>query len=250
VNPNEIAIHKVKGNGVSVIVDLLGKAVGQASEAAHVHPHRKILAFNEGSAYMLGVWVSTDDFHIAADADCRRISRLRFSGGTKNLLQLCIIAVHSECAFHGFEASLVTVCCDQDAAANATGAILHEIHSPIRTTSADKVADYEFRVGINADPSPNVTPSNFLLFRANVSCLRADICQYLVTLQTAHPEIADVLIVIIHTRLAEIDEQFGNSVPSDSRHSRRGADTVSLNQGPYYPDAFLGSERVHIEHYA
>lgn len=39
VNPAEVVVHVVRGNRVPVIVDLLGKRIGQAREAAHVHSH-------------------------------------------------------------------------------------------------------------------------------------------------------------------------------------------------------------------
>jgi hypothetical protein len=44
VQPDEIVIHHVERDRISVVFDLLGESVGQPSEAAHVHPHREILA--------------------------------------------------------------------------------------------------------------------------------------------------------------------------------------------------------------
>jgi len=40
-------LYEVQGDRVGVSFDLLGKSVGQASEAAHVHPHREILTFGK-----------------------------------------------------------------------------------------------------------------------------------------------------------------------------------------------------------
>jgi len=63
----------------SVVLDLLGKAVCQASESAHPHPHCQIVPFNVARAYMLGVGITADNLHVSADAlaDCSGASRHR-----------------------------------------------------------------------------------------------------------------------------------------------------------------------------
>ena len=111
-------------------------------------------------------------------------------------------------------------------------------------------ADYELGIGINSDPSPNVAPSDFLLFRANVFRLCANICPYFVTLKPSHPHITHVLIMEFRTRLAKINKQFGNGVSGNPRHPRRGPNAVSFDQGRYNPNALVIVQRVHNEHNA
>ncbi len=250
MNPNEIAIHKVKGNGIGVIVDLFREPVCQPSEAAHVHPHRKILAFNERSAYMLRVGVPTDDFHIATDANCRRVPRLSLAGRAVNLLELGIVAIHTERTFHGFEVGFVAVGRDLDSALDAAGAILHKVHGPIRPASADEITDDQFGLRVNSDPSPNIAPSDFFLLDANVFGFCADVCPYLVTLKASDCKVSDTLVVVFHARLAQVNEELGDSVSRHTSHPRCCPNAVAFDQSTNYPDSFVSAKRVHIEHYA
>ena len=47
MDAHEIVVHKVKCHRIGVSFYLLGKAIGQAREAAHVHPHCEVLAFGK-----------------------------------------------------------------------------------------------------------------------------------------------------------------------------------------------------------
>ena len=44
VNSAEIVMHIVERHGVCMILDLLGKAIGEPCKAAHGHTHRQVLA--------------------------------------------------------------------------------------------------------------------------------------------------------------------------------------------------------------
>lgn len=44
----EVVVRDVDRHGVRVVLDLLGEAIGKAREAAHVHPHREVLALHDG----------------------------------------------------------------------------------------------------------------------------------------------------------------------------------------------------------
>lgn len=44
MNPCEIVVHEVKGNGVIQIVDLLAETVCQPRKPSHPHSHCQILA--------------------------------------------------------------------------------------------------------------------------------------------------------------------------------------------------------------
>ena len=46
LNPTEIVMHHGQRNGVLVVLDLLGKAIGEAGEPAHLHPHGQVLALD------------------------------------------------------------------------------------------------------------------------------------------------------------------------------------------------------------
>ena len=91
---------------------------------------------------MLGIGVPANDFHVSPDAFGGTVAALLGIGRSAvYLLELCVIHVHTERAFNGFQIGFVAVCRDLDAATDATGAIFHEIVRPTRVTSAYEVGD-------------------------------------------------------------------------------------------------------------
>ena len=46
VNPAEVVKHKVKGNRIKKVVDLLAESIGKASKPPHAHTHGQILPLN------------------------------------------------------------------------------------------------------------------------------------------------------------------------------------------------------------
>src|SRR6266436_1214359 len=68
---------------------------------------------------MLGIRVATHYFHITADANCGRIARIRPIGSAVNLLQLCVVHVHTESLFYCVEVGSVPVSCELQRAFHA-----------------------------------------------------------------------------------------------------------------------------------
>jgi len=68
VNPGEIIVDEVQRHGEGVILDFLGKRIGEPRKPPHPHPHREVLPFHEGRAYMLGIGIAAHNFRVAADA--------------------------------------------------------------------------------------------------------------------------------------------------------------------------------------
>ena len=178
---------------------------------------------------MLWVRPSAYLFHLATDTHCRRVARFVFERSTVNLLQLGIVHIHAKGFFYCRQVCFVSVCRNLHSPLNPASSILHKIHRPICAASTHKVRNDQFCVGVNSHPHPNVTPADFLFLGANIFCLRADICPYLIALQTAHADVADVLVVKLHARRSEIDQEFGNRIASDTRHPRSGTDAVPFN---------------------
>jgi len=74
VDANEVVVHKVERDRRDVVLDLLGESVCEASEAPHVHPHRKVLAFDIGRADVFRVRLATDFLPLATDALGRTVA--------------------------------------------------------------------------------------------------------------------------------------------------------------------------------
>lgn len=250
MNSDVIAIHEMNGDCVGVIVDLLGEPICQSREAAHIHSHREVLPLDIAGAYMFWVGVSTHGLHVASDADRRRIASFVLKGSPINLVQLCIVNIHTEGILHRFQVRFVPVSSDLDTPMDATGGVFHKVHCPIGTPTADEITNDKLCVGVNSDPCPNVTPSDFLFRGADILGFCADICPYFVTLETTNADLANMLVVVLHAGLAEIDEQSGNSISSNSRHSRCRVDAIAFDQSRDDPNPLLFAQRVHIEHYA
>jgi hypothetical protein len=47
MDADKIVVHEVQSHCVCVSLNLLGKAIGQAREATHMHPHGQVLAFGK-----------------------------------------------------------------------------------------------------------------------------------------------------------------------------------------------------------
>jgi hypothetical protein len=46
MHSRKVVVHVKQGNHRDMVVDLLRKSIGQASEATHIHPHVEVLAFD------------------------------------------------------------------------------------------------------------------------------------------------------------------------------------------------------------
>src|SRR5664279_3274859 len=121
---------------------------------------------------MLRVWIAAHRFHVAADADCRRISRIVLRRSTIYFLQLRVINICSEGILNRIEVSAVTVCCDLHAVPDSASAIFHELFRPSAIAPTYEIRDYELCLGVDSDPRPHIAPALHFLFRADILRLR------------------------------------------------------------------------------
>src|SRR5579872_4929414 len=196
--------------GVGMIINLLRKRIGQASETAYVHPHSEVLTLYVAGTHVLGIRPPAHFFHLTTDAGSGRIASLILKRSTVNLLQLRVLHIGTECFLYGFQICFVAVSGDLDPATDTTSRIPHKIHCPVCAASADQVTDNQLCVGINSDPRPNVTPTDFFLFGANIFCFCADVCPYLIALKATHANVANMAVMVGHTRAAKVNEQLCN----------------------------------------
>ncbi len=66
MDADEIVSREMQGYRMGVVLDFLAERVGQAREAAHVHPHRQIATFDVAGADM--VWVGCGNLKILIGA--------------------------------------------------------------------------------------------------------------------------------------------------------------------------------------
>src|SRR5438445_5676695 len=246
MDTNEVAIHEMKSDGIGMVVDFLGETVCKARETTHVHSHRQVLPFYVAT-HMLRVGVTAYSFHVATDAHGWRISRLCFKRSTVDLVQLSIITIYAECAFDGFKISLVAISCDLDSSGYAAGAILHKVHGPISAASANEVANNKLCVGINANPSPNVAPSDLFFLWAYILSFCTHVGPNLITLKTTDADVPNISIVILHACRAKINKQLRDRISGNSSHARSTANAIALYEGCHDSDSLILAKQVHTE---
>src|ERR1700676_2068661 len=96
MDSHKIVMHHVERNGGGMVFNLLGEAVGQASEAAHTHTHRKISAFDKTGADMFRIWISHNSMAFATDALSGAVPFLTFRSLPVNLHELRIVHVSAK----------------------------------------------------------------------------------------------------------------------------------------------------------
>src|SRR5437868_2732164 len=90
------------------------------------------------------VGITANYFHVSADALGGAVSaHLGIGRCAVYLLQLCVIHVHPERAFHGFQICPLTVGGYLYAANDSAGAIFHEFTSPSGIPTANEIANAE-----------------------------------------------------------------------------------------------------------
>lgn len=85
-----------------MVLYLLGERICEPRETANAHSHGKVLSLHETGRNVPRVWVSTDRFHITADALCGGVPGVILDTGTANLLQLRVVHICTECTFDSF----------------------------------------------------------------------------------------------------------------------------------------------------
>lgn len=70
MNSAKIIMHVVKGDRRFQVFELLRKSISQASESAHGHSHREILALDIARGNVLENRLAVNDRLASAHADC------------------------------------------------------------------------------------------------------------------------------------------------------------------------------------
>lgn len=76
MNSAEVVVREVQGHGMTVVFDLLGKAICQASETAHSHTHCEVLPFYKTGRDVLRVRLSAEYASAAPNAGCGAVAAL------------------------------------------------------------------------------------------------------------------------------------------------------------------------------
>ena len=102
VNPAEVIVHKVEGNGVFEVIDFLGKAVGQPGKSPVHHSDSQVLPFDIARGNILHVRIAHHRLFACTDAICGAVSD--FAAFLRSAVQLHkhgVVNVDSQGIFNG-----------------------------------------------------------------------------------------------------------------------------------------------------
>src|SRR5882672_7691831 len=112
----------MQGHCMTVVFDLLGKAICQARETAHSHTHCEILPFNKTGRNVIRVRLSAEYASAAPNACCRTVAALwRVARGAEYLDEHRIINIATKTLFHGIGVHPVTVCSELEFIGDSAG---------------------------------------------------------------------------------------------------------------------------------
>src|ERR1700730_3237763 len=156
MNASEVVMHIMKANRVDVVLDFLGKSVGQSSEPPHAHAHGEVWAFNVACRDVLRV-------RVASTAEGLRPLYLRWAvpaGRMRSLAveldELGVIHVGTKSRFDSLQIRPVSVAGDLHSASQPFRDITHKFNNCRAASIADAPGRDELRVGADCNPRPNI----------------------------------------------------------------------------------------------
>lgn len=229
---NEVVMHEVEGNSMALVIDFLRECVCEPGEAAHLHSHSEILAFNITGRDMLWVWVSRDSGSLYREAYSGAIASLFAYRGAIQLMQGSEVNVKAERAVDSYDVRSQAVCGELNPAVNASGQIFHEGDGASSIATGDKVGRTQFGVSVDSDPRPHIAVAElpFLLSR-HVLFLRVAEVPNLVTLYALALEPAHGTVVELSAHRSDLFQQRENRSLRDASHAAGSADGVALGKG-------------------
>jgi hypothetical protein len=134
-----------------------------------------------------------------------------------------------------------------DATRQPSGQVVHEMIRRTSVTATDKPARDKFRVRIKCNPSPNTAnaglPPHF--FR-HVFVFGVTEIPDFIALDALALQVTKNLVLIFRASAANIRQQFQNGVKRNTRHPRRGAKGIALNQAANHFSTFFNAQFIHV----
>lgn len=153
----EVVVGHEQGDSSLKVEALLGKRVGQAGEAAKLHPHGEVVAFHIRRADVVRVRVTDDDLLARGNNAGRAVAAFV---GARCLPRIDLVQhgeVHvSEAAINRAPVGLQVVRRQLDLVPQARFQIAHEHVGAVDVAVSDVEGRDQFAVGINRRPQPYV----------------------------------------------------------------------------------------------
>lgn len=236
---------------MGVILKFFRKRVGEAGEAAQVHPHSQILPLHVAGRDVAAIGFAGDGGSLGA-SDAR--GAIPNGGGAADgtaavvLLQRRVVHLTAKRVFDGCQIHPVAVCRQLHAVGQSARHVSHEVIGHRRGAGTDHVGDDQLSVRIKCRPRPAVAPLAPLLL-GNILLLRADETPDLVTLNPLASEASDMGIMVGSTGGSQVAQQFFDGHSGDAGEAGRASEAVTLDQGRHNRRALLGAQLIHTRQY-
>src|SRR4051794_16966215 len=93
MNPREVMVNVKECDGRNMVLNLFAEGIGQASEAAHLHPHVEILSLDIAGADVLRIGVAKPDLLFDAQTLRGAVPLLGFRIVPEHLDELRVVDV-------------------------------------------------------------------------------------------------------------------------------------------------------------
>ena len=183
---------------------------------------------------MLLIGAPNPGFFLASSAYCGAVALLALGIIAVNLHQHGVIdfgtkAIRNRCQVH-----LESVRGQLDPVSETPCEILNELRGAAGITLADQPRTDQFGVGVNRYPGPGAADTKLIFPRGwNVLVLRANEAPYFVALNPLAVEVHQVLVEVVRTSRAKLNQQFRDGVFGNASHANRGANRAAFNEGRY-----------------
>ena len=250
VNLDKVVVHEMQGDRITVIIDFLAEPIRKAGEAPHVHSHGEILSLDVARAHILMLGIADNRLHLSTDAASGTVMpRFFFGRSAIEFMEGCIIHIHPEGAFYGLQVWFVRISRQLNTTSDASRNVLHKLASPRRIAFSDKIGNYQFGLGIDCNPRPNISKSEAALFRWHVLRLGITEAPNLIAFNATSAHVAHVIIVVALARRSEVAQQFLDRHSGNARNASRCPKAIAFDQCRDNPRPFFCSESIHTSHY-
>lgn len=243
VDAAEIVVDKMHGASEAVILQFFRECISQASEPAHLHPHRQVVSLCVGRANLRLIGIAADDFFPRSDQSARRKSSCAV---TVNLDEHPVInRLIQPCCLDGHEVGVMAVGGELHTLGEAGREIAHELICALRATISDIPTGDELGLTADCHPRPCVTPTLFFFLGARVALLGPGETPNLVTLQIIAREIDHDFCREFFARVAKFDTQSLHGLFCRASDTTGSADAVALAETSYDARAVSIGESAH-----
>jgi hypothetical protein len=232
MHAGEVVPHVVQVDRMNVVLDLLGKRIGQPGEPTHRHTHREVLPLDIAGADVSRIGIADHFDALGAKTLRRAVAFLRFGVVSENLHQLRVVHVGPEGMGNGVQVHLVAVRGQLHAIRKASLNIPKEIRCIPGVPPSSKPANCQLGIRIKSNKRPNIASIAAILemLRLYVLGLGSHEAPNLIDLDALRGDIAERGILIFGARGPNISEQPENRPLCHARHAGRGIDGATLDQ--------------------